>query len=364
MATYGKDKEFLARHIPVVELSRGSRRILVAPTLQGRVMTSSTDGEDGSSFGWINYDLIRSGELLPHCNNWGGEDRFWLGPEGGQFALFFAPGTSMNFDFEDWQTPSVIDTEGWEETGSGVDHASFRTQASLTNYSGTELKVRMDRRVEVLSDEELEEIAGTGAGLSAVGFRSLNTLTNIGDSSWTKESGAPSIWILGQFNPSADNHTVIPVKESSGDRINDVYFGKIDADRLVEKDGVYYFRVDGKKRGKIGIPCGMTIPTVLALDKVNKVLTIVKFSFDEEARDYVNSLWAYQDEPYRGDVINSYNDGPLEDGTLMGGFYEIESSSKALFLKPGESHTHTSTTIHIKGDLEKLEVILRRMTAY
>jgi hypothetical protein len=27
---------------------------------------------------------------VPHINVFGGEDRFWLGPEGGQFSIFFA----------------------------------------------------------------------------------------------------------------------------------------------------------------------------------------------------------------------------------------------------------------------------------
>jgi len=59
---------------------------LVTPDLQGRILTSSANGEDGYSFGWLNYNLIASGKFLPHCNNFGGEDRFfclniiWLKP--------------------------------------------------------------------------------------------------------------------------------------------------------------------------------------------------------------------------------------------------------------------------------------------
>jgi hypothetical protein len=30
---------------------------------------------------------------------------------------------------------------------------------------------------------------------------------------------------------------------------------------------------------------------------------------------YVNSKWGQQDDPYKGDVVNSYNDGPVEDGS-------------------------------------------------
>ena len=42
---------------------------------------------------------------------------------------------------------------------------------------------------------------------------------------------------------------------------------------------------------------------------------------------YVNGQWGPQEDPFAGDVINSYNDGPVEDGSIMGPFYEIETSS-------------------------------------
>ena len=38
-------------------------------------------------------------------NVFGGEDRFWLGPEGGQFALYFKPGDP--FDLDHWQVPEA-----------------------------------------------------------------------------------------------------------------------------------------------------------------------------------------------------------------------------------------------------------------
>jgi hypothetical protein len=75
-------------------------RVAVCPDLQGRVMTSAASGDPGSSFGWINHDLLASGKKDPHFNAYGGEDRFWLGPEGGQFALFFAKGAT--FDLAHW----------------------------------------------------------------------------------------------------------------------------------------------------------------------------------------------------------------------------------------------------------------------
>ena len=68
-----------------------------------------------------------------------------------------------------------------------------------------------------------------------------------------------------------------------------------------------------------------------------------------------------QDDPFSGDAINSYNDGPLEDGTQMGPFYEIESSSPALALKPGESYAHIQRTYHFEGSEKELDVLAKKL---
>ena len=121
-----------------------------------------------------------------------------------------------------------------------------------------------------------------------------------------------------------------------------------------------FFKGDGGKRGKIGTPPEMTIPMAGAYDAENGTLTIVKFNFNVENGTYVNSMWEYQAEPFKGDVINSYNDGPLEDGSIMGPFYEIETSSPAANLQPGKSLVHTHTTMHFKGDFEQLNEIAKQ----
>ena len=82
----------------------GKAKVALVPAWQGRVMTSTMGGDTGPSFGWINRELIASGKILPHMNAFGGEDRFWLGPEGGQFSIFFAKG--VPFDLEHWFTPA------------------------------------------------------------------------------------------------------------------------------------------------------------------------------------------------------------------------------------------------------------------
>jgi hypothetical protein len=354
---YSNDRQFLQKHIRTIELQHGEQKVLLSPDYQGRVLTSTADGDEGYSYGWLNYALIESGRFLPHCNNFGGEDRFWLGPEGGQYSIFFPHGS--DFGFEDWQAPAVIDTEAWAAISATERKAVFRKETVLKNTANTELKCRLDREVVLLDAAETGAELGVElpAGLPAVAFRSVNRLTNAGDFAWNRQTGMLSIWVLGQFIPSARNTIIIPVKPSATAKINDAYFGKIGDDRLKTKDNVLYFKGDGGKRGKIGTPPEMTIPVCGAYDAENGTLTIVKFSFDPAKTDYVNSMWEQQAEPFKGDVINSYNDGPLEDGSIMGPFYEIESSSAAGALIPGQTLTHTHTTVHFRGTFDTLNTV-------
>src|SRR5690606_5102477 len=106
--TYGYDVNLLRDFPTAVELKNGDSRLIISLKYQGRVMTSSTKWYEGRSHGWINHELVESGEVLPQFNPVGGEERFWLGPEGGQYSLYFKPGSS--FEFENWQVPACIDT--------------------------------------------------------------------------------------------------------------------------------------------------------------------------------------------------------------------------------------------------------------
>ncbi len=104
-ATFGADVAFLKQHTDVVVLSRGDSQLAIVPQYQGRVMTSTTGGAEGPSFGWLNYRVIaqglltadqRRGKLEDHIYVFGGEERFWLGPEGGQFGIYFAAAHRLN----------------------------------------------------------------------------------------------------------------------------------------------------------------------------------------------------------------------------------------------------------------------------
>jgi hypothetical protein len=362
-ANFGDDVAFLKKHTDVFELAdkSGAARVAVVPLYQGRVMTSSAAGSEGVSFGWINRKLIAAGQRQPHINVFGGEERMWLGPEGGQFSIYFPKGSSSKFDFKDWQVPEAIDWGGWEVVEKKETSAQFRKAFSLVSYSGTKLDIEASRTVRLLGADDIKKHFGIALPptVKAVAFETENNIKNTGQSAWTKETGALSIWILCMFNPSPTTTIVVPYVEGPEDQlgpiVNDAYFGKVPADRLKAKGGAIFFKADGTKRGKIGLSPQRAKPILGSYDAANKVLTLATYTKPQGAADYVNSMWEIQKEPFKGDVVNSYNDGPTPAGPPLGPFYEIESSSPAAFLKPGESLQHCHRNLHVQGSEEDLD---------
>jgi len=354
---FSEDVAFLKKHVEVIVLGEGdgSPQVAVVPAYQGRVMTSTVGGGESPSHGWINYDLIATGEFAPHINAFGGEDRFWLGPEGGQFSIFFKKDDP--FDLEHWQTPAVIDTTPYEVTAQTVDAVSFRHEAEIKNYSDTEFSMRIDRTVRLYDRVKIRELLGTNLpeSINAVAYETENILTNTGDVAWTKQGGLLSIWILGMYKHSGKTTVLVPYVEGDvaklGPIVNADYFGTVPADRLKVAEGVIRFSGDGQYRSKIGLTPQRAKPVLGSYDAMRQLLTIVQYTKPEGATDYVNSMWELQDEPFKGDAVNSYNDGPPSPGVKpLGPFYELESSSPALALKPGEKANHIHRTIHLQGD--------------
>jgi hypothetical protein len=329
-------------------------------------MTSTSDGENGASYGWVNRELISSGKQVQHINAYGGEDRFWIGPEGGQFSVFFAPG--VKFDLDHWFTPASLDTEAFPVVEKGNGFIRFQRKIELVNYSKTQLDMEVTREIRVLGKKEQTDLLGleTADSVKTVAFESVNTIKNTGRKAWDKKTGLPSIWILGMMNATSSNTVVIPYKPGLeaklGPAVHDAYFGKVPANRLVVKKEQIFFKGDGNYRSKIGVPPQRCKSFLGSYDSEKGVLTIVQFTLPKGKMDYVNSQWVLQDKPYAGDVSNSYNDGPPSPGAKqLGKFYELESSSPALALAPGKSATHHHRTFHFQGPKAELDRISRAL---
>ncbi len=368
MTTYAQDLEFLRDNLPdegganIVELTgAGESLVAVAPAYQGRVMTSSTSGADGVSFGWINEDFIRRGRRDQAFNNYGGEDRFWLGPEAGQFGLWFKKGDP--FDLDHWRTPLGLNEGQYRITSQGATSVCFAAEFALENYSGARFECAVKRTIRTIDRGHASELLGATPpqDLHLAAFESDNVLSNIGDNNWSREGGLLSIWILGMFKAGPHAAVIVPFEpgpvEQLGPMPNTEYFSKMPPERCAVKDDWLWFRCDGVFRAKIGVSPNRAREYFGSYDPGKGALTIIQYYLPPNAGElpYVNSTWEIQDDPYAGDAVNSYNDGGRETpGGAAPTFYELERSSPAARLDAGKSVSHYHRTFHLTGPDEAL----------
>jgi len=357
--SFESDLDFLKANTEVVELACSAQaRVAVAPAFQGRVMTSTAGGPEGPSYGWLNRPFIAEGTDDPLFNDYGGEDRFWLGPEAGQFALFFAK--DQPFDLDHWNSPKGFTTGPFEVTGRDEISVAMTAEFDVTNYSGTEFCCAVKRTISILDGEQVSACLGTPVpdGVRTVAFESDNTLTNTGSNAWSPEGGMVCIWILGMMKGLPNGKAVIPLKTGDQARLGAKakmdYFGQLPPERGFVGEDYAWFKVDGLDRGKIGVGPARAKDVFGSYDIDNGQLTIVQFSLPDNAPQlpYPNSAWEIQDDPQGGDPINSYNDPGTKDGQAT--FFELESSSPSARLDPGDNITHVHRTCHFEGQFDTM----------
>ncbi|MCE5268990.1 MAG: hypothetical protein LLG00_14025 [Planctomycetaceae bacterium] len=360
--SYAEVRAFLAKHTRIVELANDAgARVVIAPEMQGRVMTSTCGGSDGHSFGFVNRKYIEAGKLDLHMANPGAEDRMWLCPEGGPFSLWFKPGAKQVI--KNWFTPPALNVAAWQVVSKPSDpDVRMATHMKLENTSAATFELDARRQVRLLAANDFRELFGEDAaakmsqdGVKVVGYETANQVTHRGPD-FDKQKGLISIWILGMMNAGPRTMIIVPYKPGPESELGPVvksdYFGVVPAERLRMTSEAVLFRADAKYRSKIGVSQRRVRNVVGSIDFDAGVLTLVHFSMplDPTKHIYLNNMWGLpQADPYHGDVVNAYNDGPNDLGAQMGSFYEIESISPAPILKSGESLTHRQQTIHVQA---------------
>lgn len=355
--TFGYDVEILSQVEDLLILEDGEARIALSPSYQGRVFTSTSGGMDGYSYGYYNRKLILGGNAEQRLSPLGGESRMWFGPEVGKFGIFFEPGTP--------QTDSTIKVSPDLDTLKfSVEEQSPRSVTSggrmfIRNASGTLFTVDAKRKITLLSRNEMEEALDLplSEALSGVAFSAETWIRNAGEDPWMKESGLLSIWDLGCLHPSPNTVVIIPTRNNP-DSVT-IYFTPLDENRLQIRQGIIFYRADAQYMNKIGLRPEYASHFFGSYSHEKKQLHLVKFSFHDDSL-YVNSLWGHKD-PYQGDVINVFNGevNPNLDRTWP--FYELESSSSARELEPGDQMYHLQSIFHFEGNLNDLDMIAQKI---
>ena len=236
--------------------------------------------------------------------------------------------------------------------------------SSFTFGFEIERKVRLLTRAEVATGLEIE----LPAEVRLVGHVAQNKITNTSSVAWVQETGLIGLWTLCMNPPSPGSVLIVPYKVGEESELGSIvtadYFGKLSADRFCvdQSLGLVFLKGDGNFRSKLGISFERACARLGSWTPETGILAVVDFNLPETApAGYTNNLWKHQDDPFNGDVVNLYNDGPNDSGGKLGGFFELETISPALALQPGESYTHSPRTVRMEGDREALDRLAKQL---
>ncbi len=347
------------------------RQVLVSPQMVGRVMVSTMAGPKGEVLGWVNRPAVEAGFTDPNFNNFGGEERIWLGPDGTQQGLFFR---NMDFTWESFRIPQPMSLQPFETLGVSPDGKSvaMRTRWELNNLMGTPFQVEIQRRITIL--EVCPYTNESGADVNCVGFQSDNRVTNVSNQPILRRTGPLTIWLLGHYLPHPRCVVIVPFRPGPeaelGPPLRDEFLkffcidGKFPANRRWYQNDYALLKADCAVRCKFGISRSRATGRAGSLDLDTNELVIVDNDFYPEM-DYATNYWRKADELFDGDAINICIDGPAgKDGPVFAEpdnmAYEIETTSPALFLQPGQSYASRARTFRLRGRQAVIDAICRR----
>lgn len=417
--SYRNGISYLGTKTKVVELcNQFGGRVAVCPEWNGRVMSSTSDGLDGNSFGMINVASINAGADDPSFDFYGGEDQLTLSPEGGPFSLYHSTGPRDQFV----AAPSSPDySNGFSEGPFHVDSVPpdpeirMRRSVRLTNLAGARFDLDIVRTIRLLSMQEIVSIFGDGLAVSLeqsdvsfVGFASINSLVNCGQAH-SKSSGLVSIRTRSMYNSGASTVAIVPFRRGNDEDLGPAFcadfFGMSPHGRLRVLPEAALLRADSKFRCRIGLSRKRALPRIGSIDFREGILTLVAFDMPERPweYDYLSNEYCdtvaravpdfvsarefhlrspadrevgeagarHEENPtnccsrdrlYAGEVVRAYNHGPSVPGEILSSFfYEFDVFSPARELVRGGTLKHHQYTLHVNADNRTLEYLVRNL---
>ncbi len=364
---FGMDLSFLEKYAEgAIVLGEGESYVAISPKLQGRVMTSTLGGDEGYSIGWINRDLIASGNSETHLKNFGGEDRLWIGPEGTELSVFFGAGDL--FVGDNWRIPADLSKEPWELKARTNFQARLEKEANLENARGEKFKVRAMREISYISKANAAKILGVEIPESVrmVAFQSLNRITNLSEKTWSAETGILNLSVMSCFHANASTYAFIPYNpgapEKIGGIIKDPYNESVGGDRLSIAPDYVRMRVDGTKLGEITMNPNRSKGIIGSYDSERNILTVITYIRPASPKKYLPANWRRTNDLFEGDALSVFNNGPAHQGTFKADkFYETSTYSPAIALEPGKSQLHVQRIFHFEGSEYELGLLSEKL---
>lgn len=324
--------------------SESGGTIVVTPTYGARVIGAGVKGLESENWLWAN-SLIATVEFWqkePRDWNLGGA-RTWIAPE----DLFYLDKQG------NWFVPAQMDPGNYSLTAKTDRSVTCTNEFEIVNRKDESYQVRVVRQITVL-DQLPEEFGEVPASVSWVSFRTLHQLENLGSSVIGKDVSYMGLWSLDQV--VAGGTMIIPINKSDRPAYRD-YFEPIPPDRISVTDNAITVKIDGRRRGKIGIAPWAAKPILLLYEPKGDnqaVLFVKQFPVDPKGV-YVDHPWGKPSE--YGDPVQIYN-----DSGEMGGFAEMECHGAAKVLAPGEKEELVTTLTILEGPADALRELGERLT--
>ena len=195
----------------LLESRRHSTGVVCAPSLVGRVMTTTFDTDRGMALGWIGADAIQKGPGDPVFNNYGGEERPWFGPEGSQFGLHFRSRTQV---FENYRVQAGMSWQPYLTVHRTAESVLMRARIHLQNLAGTRFDLNVERLIRIM--EYCPYTAGlVGDRIDFVGFQSETSVRNMDRNPILPETGLICCWTPGLHPHQNGSVVVLPLREGS-----------------------------------------------------------------------------------------------------------------------------------------------------
>lgn len=320
-------------------------QVVIVPSLAGRVMGASIEGDTGENLMWVNSSILDSTYFSRNPLNWNaGGLRTWLAPE----DLFFLP---PDKDASKWFVPAELDPAPYTVTAQTADAVTMELTTSLPSNIGKNYDVKLTRRITLLPAFSDAAIGALPEGVTYLGINQFHSVENLSDQVIGKDLPYVCLWSLLQTKPSGT--MLIPTAPGADPaKAYREYFNPLGPDRIAVENGIISVKIDGRYRSKIGVngpSAGKGIAFLRDDGQDQGVLFVQLFPVDPKGI-YVDKPWGKPSD--YGDAIEMYND----DGK-SGGFCELECHGPARVLAKGEVQSHEMVLHVFKGSIPELKKI-------
>lgn len=278
-------------------------RVVFAPHLGARVFCEL----DGRRLHRLDLENVRKPDKT--FNNYGGNN-FWPAPEGGKFGF--------NYRGNEWYVQPAINHEPFAIQTRTPNRAKAVKQVVLHNRFGTDLEVIMQREFGIDRVPEPIRSLEPAASIAYTVTDSLDVRNDV-----TTEQALIACWTLEQFD--ASDQTIAFAKVGNPRQAINFDFYEHPQDRIrYGRDGFFY-RVDGQKKGQIGIKEAAQAEYIGFYDLENKLLCIREI-ISQSGGLYFNMA---DNEQSQG-AFSAADNFSIYNSDTDAGFFELETVSGAI----------------------------------